>query len=195
MVHHGVVIAQHRIARPRPPMVAWGCPGEWIQPPSGPRGNNPVRRSRGSACGRRRAGPRCTHPPHVAAITTHEDVRGAPDDPARRVAEDATGFYFENGKWIRAKFDVSEDKFLIRKLRDEERRVSESADTYGVFELGSNSPSRRCEINEMVGNEHENYIMCTVGAGRLYFSVDSGRYLLSYMFGYWEGEDTALWKR
>lgn len=98
------------------------------------------------------------------------------------VSEDSTGFYFEKGKWGRAKFDVQEDKFIIRPIKESDGRYFKDKEhPYGVFNLGKNRPSKRC-------SNYEN-IICKVGLGELFFSPETGRFIKTYTAGYWDGQD------
>lgn len=99
------------------------------------------------------------------------------------ISEDSTGFYFKDGKWGRAVFNISEDKFIIRPIKksDGRRYFNDKAHPYGVFVLGENRPSKRCSADED--------IVCKLGIGDLFFSPKSGRFIRIYAEGYWDGAD------
>ncbi|SFL38498.1 hypothetical protein SAMN05216302_10744 [Nitrosomonas aestuarii] len=96
------------------------------------------------------------------------------------VVEESTGFHFENGKWGRAHFNVSEEKFIIRKIKPDELYFNKDH-PYGVYRLGKNSASLRCKAGKN--------IVCDAGLGELLFSPESGRFIKTYPIGYWDGSD------
>jgi hypothetical protein len=98
------------------------------------------------------------------------------------VSEESTGFFFKDGKWEQANFDVSEDKFIIRPIKKSDGfYFKDKENPYGVFELGNKRPSKRCKD---LGN-----IVCNVGIGELRFSPETGRFIKTYTAGYWDGID------
>lgn len=101
------------------------------------------------------------------------------------VSEDSTGFYFENGKWDRTQFNTDDEKFIIRKMKPDEVFFKENENRYGVYDLGENIASRRCNAP----SEHTKDIICKAGIGELYFSPESGRFIKTYIAGYWDGSD------
>ncbi|MGF1761730.1 hypothetical protein L4D76_28320, partial [Photobacterium sagamiensis] len=101
------------------------------------------------------------------------------------VAEEATGFFFDNVSWKQAKFNVKEHKFLIRKLKEDEQILFEKGFTYGAIELGSNYPETSC----LPPNKHTGNIICNNDLGELKFSPNVGRFIKTYTSGYWSGED------
>ena len=106
------------------------------------------------------------------------------DDTYLCIAEESTGFYFENGKWGQAKFDVSEEKFLIRKIKTHEVGYVDKKNNYGIYPLGENYSVHVCEQNQRTKK-----MICNGITGKIFFSPTSGRFLKSYIFGYWEGID------
>jgi len=100
------------------------------------------------------------------------------------IAEESTGFYFENGSWGRAHFKVSDEKYIIRKMKEVELEFFGGKHPYGVYSLGGKYPEYRCSVTE----SSNNYI-CRDGVGDFLFSPKSGRFIKSYMAGYWDGED------
>ena len=55
------------------------------------------------------------------------------------VTEDSTGFKYLNGEWKRVDFTVSDNKFVIRKLTEEEKKydiLASEDHTHGVVMLG-----------------------------------------------------------
>lgn len=101
------------------------------------------------------------------------------------VSEEATGFYYENKSWGRAHFNVSEDKYILRKIKENELGYKDKKNPYGVFSLGGKNPEYRCFINEYSGD-----FVCRVGLGQFFFSPESGRFLKTYTAGYWDGADS-----
>lgn len=100
------------------------------------------------------------------------------------VSEESTGFYYEKGSWGRRYFNVSEDKYILRKIKEGEFGFKDKENPYGVFELGGKHPTIRCFISE-----HSNDFICRVGFGQFFFSPESGRFIKTYTAGYWDGVD------
>ncbi len=101
-------------------------------------------------------------------------------------AEETTGFHFKSGNWGRANFNVSNDKFIIRRIKPGELYYKDKIHPYGIFTLGEKHPSLRC----LPPSESSDIIRCTVGIGELFFSPESGRFLRTYTAGYWGGADS-----
>ena len=115
----------------------------------------------------------------ISMLSHSDDVHS---DTWLCISEDSTGFYFEDGKWGQAKFDVSDDKFIVRPLKESDGRYFKDKEhTYGVFDLGRDHPSKRCKSNIS--------IVCKVGLGELFFSPKSGRFIKTYPVGYWDGQN------
>lgn len=121
----------------------------------------------------------------IALVALSIFAAAANADPYLCVAEESTGFAYENEKWGRTYFDVSETKYIVRKIKKDEGFYSDS-NPYGVFELGSNFPDHRCF--DPSGFE-DKAIICRAGIGQFFFIPETGRYLRTYTAGYWDGKD------
>lgn len=108
----------------------------------------------------------------------------AKDDTYFCVAENSTGFFFKNGKWDRAFFDVSKEKYIIRKLKKGELFFGRKNYTYGVYPLGDDVSVHGCKL---IQNATE--MLCDGVVSKLFISLKAGRFLKTYNMGYWEGED------
>ncbi len=102
------------------------------------------------------------------------------------VADAATGFYFEDGKWISTKFRTNSSKYIIRRFKEGEY-FSTEAKPYGVFPLGKKAAKYSCYGPNPPEVRNFN---CDGGFGEFLFSPKSGRYLRTYTVGYYEGVDT-----
>ena len=98
------------------------------------------------------------------------------------VSEESTGFYYENKSWGRAHFNVSDDKYILRKIKEKEFGFEDKDNPYGVFALGGKDPEFRCFISE-----YSNDFICRLGLGQFFFSPESGRFMKTYTAGYWDG--------
>jgi len=102
------------------------------------------------------------------------------------VSEESTGFVFEKGSWRRANFNVADEKYIVRRIKEDEFGFKDKDNPYGVFALGENFPEFRCSISE----DSKNYI-CRIGLGQFLFSPKSGRFIKTYTSGYWDGADNS----
>tara|TARA_Y100001934_G_C12152397_1_gene677947 strand:- start:256 stop:693 length:438 start_codon:yes stop_codon:yes gene_type:complete len=120
----------------------------------------------------------------VAALFFYMATKvSATEDPTYLcVSEESTGFYYENKSWGRAHFNVSDEKYIIRKIKENEFGFEEKETPYGVFTLGGQNPVYMCFIDE-----YSNDFRCKVGVGEFYFSPESGRFIKTYTAGYWDG--------
>lgn len=100
------------------------------------------------------------------------------------IPEESTGFYYDNGSWGRSKFNVSGKKYIIRKLKDGEMCISNPDAPYGVFDLGDNFAIMGCYSDKDFKGFH-----CVCSSGELFFSTESGRFIETYIRGYWDGKD------
>ncbi len=99
------------------------------------------------------------------------------------VADIATGFHYENNKWSQASFDIKGEKYILRKLKDEELEISKNSTyKYGFVELGSNRAWDYCT--------HNGEIFDCIGPGFITrINTEKGRYLRIYVVGYTDGDD------
>jgi hypothetical protein len=101
------------------------------------------------------------------------------------ITEEKTGFSYSKGRWETVKFEVSDDKLILRVFKDSDLTTwFGEGYTHGVFPLGSKAPMYAC-----VTNIDKRYI-CRVGFGSFFFSPDSGRFIKTYPFGYVDGKDS-----
>jgi hypothetical protein len=100
------------------------------------------------------------------------------------VSEEAVGFYYDQKSWGRTHFKVTEDKYIIRKIKESDPGYKDRKNIFGVFPLGGTYPEYKCFINS-----NSNAYICNIGLGQFLFSPDSGRFISTYTKGYWEGED------
>lgn len=99
------------------------------------------------------------------------------------VTEEATGFISQYGVWKQANFDVSEEKFIVRKFKKGEPKMKDEF-THGVFPLGSDFPNYWCTFPE-----ENQKLLCRSGIGSFMFSPKTGRFIKTHIFGYWDNKD------
>jgi len=103
------------------------------------------------------------------------------------VADKSTGFQFKDGKWGQVRFKIDESKFILRKFREDEDGFGKSG-PYGVMQLGSDYPLYKCsELTDW--GDGMRFFYCDSVNGDFRFSTVSGRFIRSYMGGYWDGKD------
>lgn len=101
-------------------------------------------------------------------------------------ADDAVGFKYENGSWEKASFDISEEKFIIRRINENEIGFKDKENPYAIYKLGKNTSTLRCPSPDKASGN----FFCRLGnMGQLSFSPESGRFIKTYNFGYWQGSD------
>ena len=96
-------------------------------------------------------------------------------------ADEATGFFFENGKWGSSTFNVQEEKFIIRPLNETEKDRYSDEYSHGYATLGNSFVTSGCSYAYGMFHCESLY--------EIRFSPDTGRYLKSHLVGYWTGED------
>lgn len=101
------------------------------------------------------------------------------------ISEESTGFYYEKGQWGRASFNVKNDKFILREIKTGESGYLDKENSYGIFPIGEKQPELQCGISESEDN-----FVCQGLLGQLYFSPKSGRFIKTYITGYWDGIDS-----
>ena len=109
---------------------------------------------------------------------------GAEDLSFLCIAEGASGFRFENGSWHSVAFDVSEAKYILKKVKESEFGFEDKENPYGLYDFGESSTITRCSQSE------SGDFMCLVGTGDFFFSPSSGRFIKTYTLGYWDGVDS-----
>ena len=100
------------------------------------------------------------------------------------ISEESTGFYYEKGQWGHANFNVKNDKFILREIKVGELGYFGKENSYGIFPIGERHPELQCGISES-----ENNFVCQGLLGQFYFSPKSGRFIKTYIAGYWDGKD------
>ena len=111
----------------------------------------------------------------LAVLTT-----AASADPWLCITEQSTGFVFKNGKWEHGRFTVEDRKYILRKLTQGDFYYRDD-NKYGLFLLGTDLVGTPCSDPSISGN-----IVCGDFFGQFKFSTKSGRFLMTYMVGYWD---------
>jgi hypothetical protein len=101
-------------------------------------------------------------------------------DPWLCITEQSTGFVFKNGKWEHGRFTVEDRKYILRKLTKSDFYYR-GDNKYGLFLLGTDLVGTPCGDPSISGN-----IFCEDFFGQFRFSTKSGRFLMTYMNGYWD---------
>jgi hypothetical protein len=105
-------------------------------------------------------------------------VAGA--DPWLCITEQTTGFVFKKDKWEPERFTVEDRKYILRKLIEGDFYYR-GDNRYGLFLLGTDLVGTPCSDSSISGN-----IFCEDYVGQFKFSTKSGRFLMTYMSGYWD---------
>ena len=79
---------------------------------------------------------------------------------------------------------MKNDKFILREIKTGELGYTEKESLYGIFLLGAKHPELWCSISKSGNN-----FVCQGLLGQLYFSPKSGRFIKTYIAGYWDGKD------
>jgi hypothetical protein len=93
------------------------------------------------------------------------------------IADAATGFRFENGKWTDVSFDIEKDRYVISK--------SAATKKYKITKIGE-SFGDDCEEGEL---DDFGWLHCGKLVTQWRINLKSLRYILTYPFGYAEGFD------
>jgi len=107
-------------------------------------------------------------------------------DPWLCAKEDATGFLFSNGQWERSRFNVEDEKYILRKLKQGEYFFGARNYTYGLFVLGNETSGLPCDNVSRPG-----LLICVDADSEFKFSTKSGRFLMMHTGDYLDGEDDA----
>jgi hypothetical protein len=105
-------------------------------------------------------------------------------DPWLCAGEESTGFIFQNGKWEQAKFNVENEKYILRKLKEGEHFFGAKKQTYGLFTIGNDMSGLPCDDLSQPG-----MFICLSSSSEFKFSTKSGRFLMTHTSGYWDGKD------
>lgn len=97
------------------------------------------------------------------------------------ISDESVGFVQKNGQWSQSRFDVAEQKYILRPLKKGDVSISDEFN-YGVFPIGSSdTPIHWCVFEEYKGD-----FICRAGEGSFMFSPKSGGFIKTYVFGYWD---------
>jgi hypothetical protein len=99
------------------------------------------------------------------------------------VADSSVGFSYNpsNIKWEQASFNVSDKKYIISKRTpDSPEPVFQVAGEFQVMRVGENNPIAQCKQ----GFNENGFLQCDGIFGEIRFNKDNGRYILSYLGGY-----------
>ena len=131
-------------------------------------------------------------------------IAGADGNTYLCIAEHSVGFKYEDGSWHESRFDVSDEKFLIKKLETGKYYDPYyKGYKYGIFPLGETNPTHRCEKRQfnavtgfsyICGTGHEIEIFETIlgfQIGHIYFSPESGKFVETYNYGYWPEDESS----
>jgi hypothetical protein len=97
------------------------------------------------------------------------------------VVDKATGFYHENTQWSQTKFNVDDEKYILRPFTDKEKAIysfGAKPNTHELVKLGKTAADNVCKINKF-GNFH-----CSL-FGEFLFSPDTGHFVRTHTAGYW----------
>jgi hypothetical protein len=106
-------------------------------------------------------------------------------DPWLCTTEQTTGFVFKNDNWEPGRFTVEDRKYILRKLTEADFYYR-GDNKYGLFLLGMDLVGTPCTNPSLSGN-----IFCEDFVGQFKFSTKSGRFLMTYMSGYWDSKSDA----
>ena len=101
------------------------------------------------------------------------------------IADMATGFVYENGRWQRTNFDVSGNKYILRQpKKSDPEPLSDSPWLWGRF--GQKYLLGICDETDEYGD-----MECSEGGGaaELFINLSSLRYQLYYQYGYVHSAD------
>ncbi len=101
-------------------------------------------------------------------------------DPWLCTTEQTTGFVFKKDNWEPGRFTVEDRKYILRRLTEGDFYYR-GENRYGLFLLGTDLVGTPCSEPSISGN-----IFCEDYVGQFKFSTRSGRFLMTYMSGYWD---------
>ena len=107
-------------------------------------------------------------------------------DPWLCAGEESTGFTFKNEKWGQTRFNVENEKYILRKLKEGEHFFGAKKQTYGLFTIGNDRSGLPCDDLSQPG-----MFICLSSSTEFKFSTKSGRFLMTHTAGYWDGKDDA----
>ena len=96
--------------------------------------------------------------------------------------DQSTGFVFKNGHWQTATFVFEDGKYILRKLNKDDFYYR-GENKYGLFGLGTDLLGMPC--SEASNTE---VFFCGDATRQFNFSTQSGKFLMTFLSGYWESE-------
>ncbi|TNF98767.1 MAG: hypothetical protein EP297_07245 [Gammaproteobacteria bacterium] len=96
------------------------------------------------------------------------------------VEEMAAGFTFKNGQWTPAKFRT-DNRYIIRKRKPDDKVLYHQNPVYVVLSTGEEDVIGDCPNDFIYGSG----LHCDMPTGEFKFSKRSGRFLKTYLMGYW----------
>jgi hypothetical protein len=97
--------------------------------------------------------------------------------------DQVTGFYFENGKWVRSHFQVSSKPYVVRPANASESRNGRFA--YIVVETGTQRPKYYCITNHI-----SRRLTCGNSNSGMIVDFESLRFNEYYTHGFIDGRDS-----
>jgi hypothetical protein len=106
------------------------------------------------------------------------------DGPYLCLPEDATGFSFDKSEWRTVSFNVSNERFLVKALEEKDKKKSDTKSqfTHGIYPHGNKYPAMKCRYSDAT-----EAFYCD-GIGEAIFSTRTGRFIRTYVAGYWSGD-------
>ena len=101
-------------------------------------------------------------------------------DPWLCTTTQSTGFVFRNGGWAPATFAIEDGRYILRKLTKYDFYFR-GQNQYGLFKLGTDMLGMPCGGAPISEN-----VFCGDVTRHFKFSTQSGRFLMTFMSGYWD---------
>jgi len=123
----------------------------------------------------------------LACLLVTQPIRAAESPRYLCIGEKATGFRFDGFEWVIVKFNARRDKFMIREVVEGDAYFGQKDDyPYGAFEWGNpKSWGDQCTLDDQL-------MACDGPTFKTHFSLESGRFLRTYFYGYAQGGDNNL---
>ncbi|MDJ0749635.1 MAG: hypothetical protein QNJ11_09125 [Woeseiaceae bacterium] len=97
------------------------------------------------------------------------------------IPDQSTGFTYKGGEWQVARFNVAEEKYVLRKRKRRERHPIYSDSRWLIFRFGETTPAGGCDK----GFDRSGLIHCSYYLyGDFRMNRDTGRYQATYWPGY-----------
>ena len=102
------------------------------------------------------------------------------------IPDQSTGFSFKDGEWQVARFNVTDEKYVLRKRKRRERHPIYSGSRWLIFRFGDTTPAGGCDK----GFDSEGLIHCSYYLyGDFKMNRDTGRYQATYWPGYVDSQN------